>query len=128
MLVVDGKIPVSLLTCPMLHLSRAPLRWNLIPNARERENISLVCLLNETSTGVVRMFVFRPLDISRTAHRLKEGDPWLRNGVPLFNLDQFCDVVRSLAGRKSYAIKGNSRPLTSTNPLLSSHTFAAFQL
>lgn len=74
-----------------------PTRWRLIPNSRERENISLVCLLDGAYKEVVKTIVFARMDISRRTHRLKANDPWMLSGVVLQSFEQFSSVVRSLA-------------------------------
>jgi DNA invertase Pin-like site-specific DNA recombinase len=92
---VDKAITLSVLLCPTVRTPNGHLRWRLIPVSAERQNVTLLCLLDATNTGFVRFYVCPKIDF-RTHHRLKENDAWLANSRPLHDLSQLCEVVRSV--------------------------------
>lgn len=99
MLVVDAGTRVSILMCRALGALQpgGHNRWRIIPNHRERDNITLLCLLNETNTAIAGMVIFPKIAVCKTAQRLRDDDGWLATGINVGALDAFYEVVHSLS-------------------------------
>jgi hypothetical protein len=87
MLLVDGRIRVSLLMCPTLRTPNGNIRWRLTPASKERGYITLLCRLDAENREVHSLFMFSQIDWAST-HRLRENDPWLANGMALRDFSQ----------------------------------------
>jgi len=94
LLKVDDDLVVSLLCCRRERTSNGELRWIVIPVSRERDFITLICLLNRTNKKVCRFYLFPRIDF-RGSHRIKKQDEWLAQGIRVRRLTEFCDIVQA---------------------------------
>jgi hypothetical protein len=72
--------------------------WQADPVRRECRRVTLLALLNEDNTSVREMRFFKCMRRNRRFH-VKESDPWLRSGMRLPTVLDFCESVRRLVNR-----------------------------
>lgn len=93
-------LTVSVLVVPTILAWKSTIRWVVDPNRREAGLVTLLARLNKEHSGFMDFYVF-PRITRQSRFRLSLDDPWLKSGVKLRNLSQFCDVVTSVANAKA---------------------------
>lgn len=75
-------------------------RWELLPFRCQRTHITLLCLLGNDGHKV-QEFILMPEIKFVSEYQIKGlDDPWLKNGVKLDSLTNFCDEVKKMALKK----------------------------
>jgi hypothetical protein len=106
-LLVDGEIVVSLLGCRSVVWPSRSVRWVVRPVASEANNVSVLCRLNRTNTGLEGLFVFPEIRLARKTHFFADHDAWFAKGRRLVRFSQLCDLA-CLAVSESQSSRGRS--------------------
>jgi hypothetical protein len=83
---------VSVLIARCVHVWKESVRWQLDPVRRESRLITLLARLDEENQSFLDFHILRDVDRRRRFH-LCLGDPWLKRGQPLYDLNGFFEVV-----------------------------------
>ncbi|HEY6182510.1 MAG TPA: recombinase family protein [Terriglobales bacterium] len=100
---IDSKFLVSVYICRQFVRPSGPLRWMLKAISHERENISLICLVDLDSEKIVDCYVRGPVGRSFNRRALCENDPWLLEGKKLNDLTEFYAAAVSCAPQLSFS-------------------------
>ena len=68
------------------------MRWQLDPVRHESRLVALLARLDEENRSFLDFHILPDVDRRRRFH-LYLGDPWLKRGQPLYDLNGFCEVV-----------------------------------
>jgi DNA invertase Pin-like site-specific DNA recombinase len=96
----DRQLRVSIYLCRRFLTQSGEPRWKLHVSANERDNVALLCLLDQNAEKVVSYYLVSP--IGRTTWKekgLRDGDPWLAFGVKFEHLSRFYENVEALSNR-----------------------------
>jgi hypothetical protein len=94
-LLLDGKVKLSVLLCPMLSKRSGSSCWVLKAAPREADYLTLVCLLDAENRAVHRLYMVRRIEWL-LRHQFRESDPWLAKGLKVDGLSQIRDAVHRL--------------------------------
>jgi hypothetical protein len=95
----DGPI-FSLQVAKLQPRSRYTERWRIIPNDRERENLTLLARLNTTNDAFHDFYILPSIDRRQNFH-IRENDLWLDRGKRLPDLSQLPQVLRQVERMKN---------------------------
>jgi DNA invertase Pin-like site-specific DNA recombinase len=88
---------VSVLMVKAVCVWKTTIRWRVTPVPHEREHVLLLARLAPANDSIQDFHVFPRMDRPVT-FRIKQQDPWLKNGRRLDSLVQLCEVVAQLGG------------------------------
>jgi|ERR1035441_1281056 hypothetical protein len=78
--------------CPLRPRLERSVRWQLDPVRHESRLVALLARLDEENRSFLDFHILPDVDRRRRFH-LYLGDPWLKRGQPLYDLNGFCEVV-----------------------------------
>ncbi len=92
---LDGAIPISVIVGRSRNTERGAQRWRIAAVPQERSYVTLVAFPTGDNSGIEDYYLFPGLGM-RFSIDVSRADEWLKFGVHLRNLGNFCDAVISL--------------------------------
>ena len=88
----NGRI-VSVLVARTVRVSSQSYRWQIDPVKHERSYVTLLARLNTENAALFDLHVLPDIDRANRRFHIQQDDSWLRRGMPLDDLAQFCATV-----------------------------------
>jgi DNA invertase Pin-like site-specific DNA recombinase len=94
---IDGRLKVQVLFCRETRTKDGARAW-LLKLPAVRKELALVCLLSPDFRDFFSLHVVPTTGVAFKFKLLQADDPWLSKGRKLTSLEEFCRVVREMAG------------------------------
>jgi DNA invertase Pin-like site-specific DNA recombinase len=105
-LVLDHSINVSLLVCRRLDIGEN-LRWRIGPRRRDKDLITVVCLLDSSNRRLARIFIFPSIGFPRL-RQIGIDDLWLNSGTQVLHENDLCSTIRTIASEIAANVQDHS--------------------
>ena len=96
LLLVDGRIAVSVYLCRSIRQPCEKALWRLDPAKGEKTNVTLVCPLNDKNDAVKNLYLFPSLG-RKGSYKFGRICKWLKTARRLTSITQVPDAVREIA-------------------------------
>lgn len=100
MLLIDRVLPVSVLLCRSFRNTRRS-GWIVMPHARERDNVTLLCLQDENNTSVVHYFLSISFPRRGCYIKFDTTEEWLKSFRSVDSLSELYWAVWEVQGEKA---------------------------
>jgi DNA invertase Pin-like site-specific DNA recombinase len=89
---LPSRMSVSILIARSLTSLKHCTRWQVDPHPAERHNVTLLARLTQDNDAFLDFYVFSRIQ-RKGRFRISLADSWLKSGVKLGRLEQFCELA-----------------------------------
>jgi hypothetical protein len=94
-----GGPMVAVLVARSINVWKGSIRWQVDPVGHERKHVTLLVRLDEGNQSFLDFHVVPDIDRPRRFH-IRHADTWLKRGMPLGDLSEFCTLVTQVCSAK----------------------------